>query len=419
LIHESRLIDVDLDPSVYVDEVNHTKAGRTTQGEQDMRDETKDTRETRDAERGTGAAQGEELQTRLSLVDGARGRLVIAGEDVEALAGRPFEAVCARLWERPVSAEALGAARAEVFAALVPLWPHVDGRPDAMATVRGLVGTLRAGDEEATDPATALRLVAAVAVASGLWAQRRRGVDPVAPDPALGHAADYLRLMTGRVAEEGEAAALDRYFATVVDHGLNASTYAARVVTSTGSDPVSAVTAALGALKGPLHGGAPGPVLDMLDGVGSAEAAPGWVRAELAAGRRIMGMGHRVYRVRDPRAEVLEGALALLPRSEARTERVRLARAVEEAARSALAERYPERSLCANVEFYTALLLEALGLDRAAFSVTFAASRVAGWVAHIAEQRTTGRLIRPLGRYTGPLPASPPRDSSRPAAVSM
>lgn len=377
-----------------------------------MRDETKSARI-------KGASESDELATRLSLVDGARGRLVIAGEDVEELARRPFEAVCARLWERPVDPASLGAARVEAFAALAPLWPHVDGQADAMATVRALVGTLRARDDEATDPAAALRLVAAVAVAAGLWAQRRRGVDPVAPNPGLTHAADYLRLMTGRAPEAGEAAALDRYFATVVDHGLNASTYAARVVTSTGSDPVSAVTAAIGALKGPLHGGAPGPVLDMLDAVGRPERAATWVRAELGAGRRIMGMGHRVYRVRDPRAEVLDQALALLQPSEGRAERVALARAVEEAARSALAERYPERPLCANVEFYTALLLEALGLDRAAFSVTFAASRVAGWMAHIAEQRTTGRLIRPLGSYTGALPPSPPRDSSRPAAVSM
>jgi citrate synthase len=192
---------------------------------------------------------------------------------------------------------------------------------------------------------------------------------------------------------------------------MNASTFTARVVASTGSDLWSAVVAAVGALKGPLHGGAPGPVLDMLDAIGAPDRAAAWLEGELQAGRRIMGMGHRIYRVRDPRALVLERAMERLeaarPNKDARPgeDRLVLARAVEQAAEGVLRRRYPDRPLRANVEFYTAVLLDAVGLPRALFTPTFAVGRVAGWCAHVQEQRQTGRLIRPASRYVGPRPA--------------
>jgi citrate synthase len=208
-------------------------------------------------------------------------------------------------------------------------------------------------------------------------------------------------MVRGEAPREAEARALDTYMVTVADHGMNASTFAARVVASTGSDATSALTAALGALKGPLHGGAPGPVLDMLDAIGEGDPEP-WLAAELSAGRRIMGMGHRIYRVRDPRAAALEGALARLGTG-GTDRRTRRARRVEEAAERLLAARHPGRNLKANVEFYTALLLEALGLPRAAFTAVFAAARVAGWLAHVAEQTREGRLIRPGVEYVGPV----------------
>jgi citrate synthase len=207
--------------------------------------------------------------------------------------------------------------------------------------------------------------------------------------------------------EPGPSAAvrgLDAYLVTVADHGMNASTFTARVVASTGSDTVSAVVAAIGALKGPLHGGAPGPVLDMLDGVGDPSRAAGWIEAELAAGRRVMGMGHRIYRVRDPRAAVLEQAAGMLERAGVSTRKLELARAVERAAEAALAARHPDRPLKANVEFYTAVLLDAVGLSRTLFTPAFAVGRVAGWCAHVAEQRRVGRLVRPASRYVGPTP---------------
>ena len=209
-------------------------------------------------------------------------------------------------------------------------------------------------------------------------------------------------MTVGKRPSPEEARAIDTYFTTVADHGLCASTFVARIIASTQSDAVSAVVGALGALKGPLHGGAPGPVLDMLDAVGAPERAASWLEGELAAGRRIMGMGHRIYRVRDPRAAVLEAATSALQSAGIAPARLTLARAVEHEATRLLQARHAARALCANVEFYTATLLDALGLARTMFTTTFAAARTAGWCAHIDEQRRTGRLIRPAARYVGP-----------------
>src|SRR5262249_29453812 len=244
------------------------------------------------------------------------------------------------------------------------------------------------------------RLIGTVAVVAAAWARRGAGRPPLPPTPGLRHAEDYLAMVRGAPPAPAESAAADAYLVTVVDHGMNASTFPARVVAPAASEGAPAVTAAAGALKGPRHGGAPGPVLDMLDAVGRADRARAWLDGELAAGRRIMGMGHRVYRVRDPRAAVLERAISHL----AASERLTLARAVEREAEALLAARHPDPPLKANVEFYPAVLLEALGLPRTLFTPTFAVGRVVGWLAHVDEQRRTGRLIRPAARYVGPMP---------------
>ncbi|WP_437667599.1 citrate synthase [Sorangium sp. So ce1182] len=359
-------------------------------------------------------------ETRLSEVDGERGKLTLAGHDVEELAGdggATFEDVCGLLWggALPASAEreairgAIAEGRARAFA--------LQGRlGDALQAGDGM-DALRAAVAHLGSDAPPAAIAGAVATFAAAWSRRRAGEAPVAPDPALRLSADYLRMVRGAAASEAEARELDTYLVTVSDHGMNASTFAARVVTSTGSDTISAVVAAIGALKGPLHGGAPGPVLDMLDAIGAATGEGGappagsaerWVQAELGAGRRIMGMGHRIYRVRDPRAAVLERAIERLGRTSggARGARLALARAVERAAEAALRARHPDRPLRANVEFYTAVLLDALGLPRALFSPTFAVGRVAGWCAHIDEQRRAGRLIRPSSRYIGGVPGA-------------
>jgi citrate synthase len=346
-------------------------------------------------------------ETRLSDVDGENGRLVIAGHDVEGLAPRiRFEGACGLLWggalPEPAAEERL---RAELAEGRCAAFERLPALGDALSTSDGMEA-LRASLAHLRGSAPA-GLVGAVAVFTAAWIRARRGETPVPPDRGASHAEDFLRMSRGRAPGPSEVRALDTYWVTVCDHGMNASTFAARVVVSTGSDDVSAVVAALGALKGPLHGGAPGPVLDMLDGIGRAERANAWLESELAAGRRIMGMGHRIYRTRDPRAAVLEKAVEAFASAEGTAPRLALARAVERAAEGALRARHPERPLQANVEFYTALLLDAVGLGREAFTPAFAASRVAGWLAHAREQRDTGRLIRPASRYVGPPPAQP------------
>lgn len=348
--------------------------------------------------------------TQLSEVDGEGGRLVIRGHDVEDLAQRcDFESVCALLWHGslPDAARhaalraALGAARQRAWARLPGLGDAL-GAPDAMEALRAAVAHLRASELAGADLKP--ELTASMAVYAAAWTRRQHGLAPLPPDPAAGHAADFLRMATGQPVDAARAAALDAYLVTAADHGMNASTFTARVVASTHSDAVSAIVAAIGALKGPLHGGAPGPVLAMLDEIGRTEAAAGWIAAELAAGRRIMGMGHRVYRVRDPRAAVLERAVERLQASGLRSNRLALARAVEAVAVASLNEHRPDRRLAANVEFYTAVILDAVGLPQDLFTATFAVARVAGWLAHVDEQLATGRLIRPASRYVGAMP---------------
>jgi citrate synthase len=353
-------------------------------------------------------------ETRLSDVDGERGQLVIAGHAVEDLAGSAsFERVLALLWssaglsyDEASVRSSLGAARVVAFEQLGRLGDALD-KTDGMDALRASVAHL----EPSAD--SCARLTGATAVFAAAWSRRREGKAPVAPRPELGHASDFLRMVRGEPADEPRAIAMETYLNGIVDHGMNASTFVARVIASTGSDDVSAIVGAIGALKGPLHGGAPGPVLDMLDAVGKKERATDWIAEELRAGRRIMGMGHRIYRVRDPRAAVFERSVERLERAEeergggsAAFTRLEVARAVEREAEAALGAKYPERPLRANVEFYTAVLLEAVGLSRAMFSPTFAVGRVAGWCAHAHEQRRVGRLIRPASRYVGPAPNS-------------
>jgi citrate synthase len=360
----------------------------------------------------SGGLDGVEVaDTALSDVDGEGGRLVIAGHDIEDLAGRAtFEDVCGLMWtgQRPDERgrrdfrRSLAEGRVAGFIDLPRLGDAL-AASEGMDALRAAVGHLRFGGD---DPHIFAGVTGAMAVFAAAWARMRSGREPIEPDAGLDHASDYLRMATGETTA-ATAHALDTYLVTVADHGLNASTFAARVVASTGSDLVSAVVAAIGALKGPLHGGAPGPVLDMLEAIGSSDRAQDWLETALTKGERIMGMGHRVYRVRDPRAAVLERAVERLESAGLARSRLALGRAVERAAESLLRERHPERPLRANVEFYTALLLDAVGLPRELFSPTFAVARVAGWCAHFREQRLSGRLIRPGARYVGPMPPAP------------
>jgi len=346
--------------------------------------------------------------TVLSEVDGAAGRLVIRGHALDDIAPHwrhedamrlLFQGFFDTLPDAAGLRALLGRARCEVFERLQPGDAATLRQLPPIEAVRALLARLPDGD----DLATALRLVAAPAVYTAAVMRWRLGVQALAPDASLPHAADMLRMRHGRAPTASQVGALDTYLVTVCDHGLNASTFAARVVASTGAGLASAVLAGLSALKGPLHGGAPGPVLDALDAIGTAAHARAWLEEAVAGGQRLMGFGHRIYRVRDPRADALKGALQRLSaQGKVSAARFELAEATEQAALAILREKKPGRALETNVEFYTALLLEALGFGRESFTCVFAAGRVSGWVAHAREQVKKGRLIRPQSVYVGP-----------------
>lgn len=354
-------------------------------------------------------------ETVLSRVDGSAGQLVVCGLELDDLvASHGFEDTAALLWGsvEPALADPgrvgrdLAAAREAAFRRVGAILAATEGLAPIDA-LRAGIATLSADD----DRGAVILATAGMPVLLAVIARRDRGLAPVAPSREHGQVADLLRMLDDAPADPKRVRALETYLVTVADHGMNASTFTARVIAATASDPISAVTGAIGALKGPLHGGAPGPVLDMLDAIGDAADAAAWIAAALDRGERLMGFGHRIYRTRDPRADVLKAALAEHGARDAG--RTALAEAVERAARTALDARHPERRLDTNVEFYTALLLEAVGIDRALFTALFAVGRVLGWTAHILEQRATGRLIRPQSRYVGPVPAG---DTFRAAA---
>ncbi|MEQ8347450.1 MAG: citrate synthase [Sneathiellaceae bacterium] len=345
-------------------------------------------------------------RTALSHVDGAAGELLIAGAPLQALAAQPVEAVAERLWRAAGAGQAAGARQALAHGRAAA-WQHRDralAAGQGLPPMEGLIAALAAAGPAGAPPATAAAdlpeavfLAGAVAVFLPALLRQAEGRQPVPPAPGLDHAADILQMLRGSPPAAAEAEGLNRYLVTVADHGMNASTFTARVVASTRAGMTAAVVAALCALKGPLHGGAPGPVLDMLDEAAGQPDLRHWIRGRLAAGERIMGFGHRVYRVRDPRADVLRQAASTL-----RSPRLEAAAALEQAVLAELAAHRPDRPLETNVEFMTALLLDALGLPRTAFTAIFAAGRVFGWTAHVMEQERTGRLIRPRSDYVAP-----------------
>jgi citrate synthase len=270
-----------------------------------------------------------------------------------------------------------------------------------MDALRMAAATLSLGRKESPDDDARTLVAAFPAIVGGYWRLINRE-EPIEPRQNLSHAEHCLQQIFGDKIGPERARGLETYLNTVCDHGLNASTFAARVIVSTRSDLVSAITGAVGALKGPLHGGAPGPALDMVLEIGKAERAEGVIRGKLERGERLMGFGHRVYRVRDPRADVLSLAAERFYATEGNRDLYELARAVEQTALRLLAQHKPDRRLDTNVEFYTALLLHGLGLPNQLFTPIFAVGRVLGWTAHCLEQIRDGRLIRPESRYVGP-----------------
>ena len=363
-------------------------------------------------------------ETRMSHVDGQAGELIIGGYALDEIAGRAtFEEVCYVLWRLALdaahkadlpSAAQLDAMRKEMAGMrVVPplILSIVKSAKDAppMDALRMCVAALSLDDPHPVDqslPANFRRAKALTARLPTIVAahdRARRGLDPIAPRSDLPPAANFLYMLGGGEPNPHAARALDTYWTTVIDHGMNASTFTARVIASTQSDMFSAVTGAIGALKGPLHGGAPGPVLDMLVEIGSVDRAEAWIRDQVARDKRIMGFGHRVYKVRDPRADVLSRAVREMNAAGGGDQALYdMATQVEQIVLRVLEELKPGRNLKTNVEFYTALVLQSVGLRPDQFSATFAAGRVGGWTAHILEQLANNRLIRPASEYVGP-----------------
>jgi len=352
-------------------------------------------------------------QTRLSHVDGQEGALILAGYRVEEIAPvAEFEEIVYLLWhgslptptELETLRQELAAWRTLPGATVDLLAAAARERLPAIDALRMAAGTLDLELPAAmhVDAKLGIAVLARMPSIMATYWRLRQGAEPVPPDPALGHAANYLYMLCAEPPSPAAVRGLETYLNTVADHGLNASTFTARVIVATRSDIVSAITGALGALKGPLHGGAPGPALDMVFEIGDPARAEAYLRAKLEAGERLMGFGHRIYKVRDPRAEVLAAAARTFYTASAdKRELYALAAAVEATAVRLLAAYKPGRNLQTNVEFYTALLLHGLGLPTELFTPTFAIGRAAGWVGHALEQIATGRLIRPAAHYTG------------------
>ncbi|CAM2009507.1 citrate synthase/methylcitrate synthase [Acanthopleuribacter pedis] len=350
-------------------------------------------------------------ETQLSFVDGRQGILLLRGYPLESFArAARFEEAAYLFWygRRPDPTQAAEFAQrwADHRVVDADLLNQIAaaarrGMP-AMDALRMGAAAVHLDAAQSQDMILgAQRITAALPTILAAYLRARDGLAPVEPRRDLGHAANFLWMLSGEEPDPAKARALETYWNTVIDHGLNASTFTARVIISTGSDLVSAVTGAIGALKGPLHGGAPGPALDMVFEIGSAENAEPFLRAKLAAGERIMGFGHRVYKVRDPRAEVLGQAARELADAGSDQALYDLAITVEETALRLLAEFKPDRKLYTNVEFYTALLLHAVGFKPDAFAPLFALGRAVGWCAHGMEQAAEGRLIRPKAHFTG------------------
>ncbi|HET8570397.1 MAG TPA: citrate/2-methylcitrate synthase [Candidatus Limnocylindria bacterium] len=346
-------------------------------------------------------------ETALSKVDGANGRLLYRGYPIGELVERGSYAQVAELlwtgeWRGDVSLPAapLPTEVVEILRRLPPTTLPMDALRTA---VSAWGATTRPSWPPTPEQARALTAFSPSALAA--FARLREGQEPISPDAELGLAAGFLYQLRGERPDEAAARALDAYFVVGAEHGFNASTFTARVITSTQSDIASAVAGAIGALKGPIHGGAPTEVVNQLHEMGSAQQAERWIRDAVGRRERIMGFGHRLYRAYDPRAaalrKVAEGLTGV-------ADWLAMAVEVEDIALRVLAELKPHRVIKTNVEYYAAAVLQGIGLPPDLFPATFALARHAGWTANCLEQAAANRLIRPAVRYIGPAERSLP-----------
>jgi citrate synthase len=352
-------------------------------------------------------------ETAVSEVDGANGRLIYRGgyliEDIAPVA--TFEEVAYLLWhgelptERELDAlsQQMAAARnlnKSATGALMAMDPSIDPM-DVLRTVVSAQGASKALTKPSLEEAVAMTAVFPTIV--GATYRRRQGKEPLQPRDDLGHAANLLWMMEGKEPDKEKIHLVDSYLVLLADHGLNASTFAARVVASTGSDLASCIVGAIAALKGPAHGGATFAARTMLDKIGSADNAEKWLTEAHERHERFSGFGHRVYRTYDPRAKILrEMARTAAPdlhKTAARTEEIAL---------KILHEAHPERPNATNVDFWASVVLTGAGIPKELFTCLFATSRVAGWTAHVLESLSDLRIIRPASRWIGPEPGKKP-----------
>ena len=342
-------------------------------------------------------------ETALSHTDPARGMIWVRGHDLpDLVANHGFEGTTALLWSgfadrvagegftRAGLTEAFGAARVAAFSGLDTWLDRARARP--------LFEGVRLGLAWQPDTATPVDLIGAMTVIVPALLRAGKDMPLTAPDPTLSTAADLSRMWHGAPADPAMVAALDTYFTVMAESGLSGSSFTARVVASTRASLTAAVLGAWCAFTGPRHGGAPGPTLDMLDEAQAAPDLDAWLEAKLRAGERLMGFGHRVFRGNDPRAEAMRLALE---RMGPMVGRLAFASHVEARVAAVIERVRPGRTLPPNVEIMAALLLDAVGFPREAFTPVFAVGRCAGWIAHALEQRKTGRMIRPASKYVG------------------
>ena len=345
--------------------------------------------------------------TAISNVDGQAGRLIYRGYDIHDLAhATTFEEIAYLLWfgRLPTRAE-LSELQTQLQEqrhlpeGILTILSDLPSETAPMDVLRTAVSAWGVYNHVQGTPTIdqVIALTACIPLILATFHRLRQGLEPLQPRFDLGHTAHYLYLLTGQEPDPEHVKGLDAYLVMLADHNMNASTFTARIIASTASDLASAVVAAICALKGPLHGGAADKSQEMLAAIGTAENADLWMRATLARGGRLMGFGHRAYKTTDPRAEELREMAR-----QADPVCFIFARHVEKRAIAILDETKPGRRLYTNVDFYSAVLLNSVGIPVDLFTPTFAVARVVGWTAHILEQTSNNRLIRPLAEYTGP-----------------
>lgn len=353
-------------------------------------------------------------KTQKSKVDGAIGKLQYHGYNIIDLANNAsFEEVIYLLWNNKLpNAEELDALKQDLAEKrslspeLIDIMKQLPATAHPMAVLRTAVSALGTLDPEAEDTSIAAtkrkarKLVAAMPTMVATWERIRNGKEPIEPCTDLSIAANFLCMLKGADPTETEVQAVDTYLVLLADHGMNASTFSARVTTSTLSDVYSAITTAIGTLKGPSHGGANQKAMEQFQEIGSADNVDAWFEDAIANGRRIMGIGHRVYKTEDPRAKILRERSRALSEASGDTKWFDIAWGLEQRARQD--EYFIERNLYANVDYYSAIVLQQAGIPVDQFTSLFAMSRSAGWMANIIEQWEDNRLIRPRGEYVGP-----------------